>query len=62
MPEATSGSDIPQELTMMATARSITFFLIDNTANNNWLFMGLMLRSNELDGKPLSESFRVAVT
>ena len=62
LPEATEGSDIPQELTMMATARSINFYLIDNTANNNWLFMGLMLRSTSLEGKPLKETFRVAVT
>lgn len=62
MPEATTGSDIPQELTMMATSRSITFYLVDNTANNNWLFMGLMLRSTELEGKPLSESLRVQVS
>lgn len=54
--------DLPQELTMLKIARSLGFYLIDETLNSNWLFMGIHLLYTPLAGKPLREKFRAEIT
>jgi hypothetical protein len=53
------GSDKPQEIQMMEMCRSLKFYLIDNTVNTNWLFMGLRLLASPLQGKPMKDTNRV---
>ena len=48
-------SDIVEELTIMKFARSIGLYLLDETYNSNWIFMGFHLPYTILDGKPAED-------
>lgn len=57
----TLGADVARELTLLQIKRSIGFYLIDNQADTNWLFMGLHLQTTQLKGKPLQQNEKVTV-
>jgi hypothetical protein len=54
-------SDIVKELQLVYLSKSIGFYLIDESANTNWLFQGFHLISSDLDGKPVSSTERVSL-
>lgn len=60
--ETSAGADVPQELQMLQSARSIRFNLIDRSKNTNWLFMGIHILATPLDGKPLQDTLRTQLS
>jgi hypothetical protein len=57
-----SNADIVKEIQLIYLARSIGFYLIDDSANTNWLFQGFHLISSDLDGKPVQSTERVSLS
>lgn len=57
-----SNADIVKEIQLVKLSRSIGFYLIDDSANTNWLFQGYHLISSDLDGKPVSSTERVSLS
>jgi|WetSurMetagenome_2_1015567.scaffolds.fasta_scaffold02103_3 hypothetical protein len=55
-------SEVIQELTLMQMARSIGFYLIDESYNSNWIFMGIDLPYTVLQGKPAEDLQRIAIS
>ncbi|MEM3335467.1 MAG: hypothetical protein QXY47_05495 [Thermoplasmata archaeon] len=62
IPEQTVNADMPQQIDMIHSSKTIGFYLIDNELNSDWLFMGMRLLYSPLEGKPLPESYRVSLT
>lgn len=50
-----STADVVKELSLLSIARSITIYLIDDTVDTNWLFMGVHLLYSPLVGKPAGD-------
>jgi hypothetical protein len=57
--QTTAKSDIIQELTIMQFARSFGLYLVDETYNSNWMFMGFHLPYTILEGKPAQDLTRI---
>ncbi len=55
-------ADVPRELTMFQIARSMGIYLIDESLNTNWLFMGIHINMTPLIGKPMQQSEKVQLT
>lgn len=53
-----ANADLIYELTIMQFARSIGLYLIDETYNSNWIFMGIHIPYTVLDGKPAEDLIR----
>lgn len=52
-------ADIIVELTIMQFARSIGVYLLDDTYNSNWIFMGMNIPFTILQGKPAEDLVRL---
>lgn len=55
-------ADVPRELTMFQIARSMGIYLIDDSLNTNWLFMGLHINMTPLVGKPMQQTEKVQLS
>jgi hypothetical protein len=55
-------ADKPMILEGLFTARTLGFYLYDDSLNSNWLFMGVHLLYTSLEGKPLPEENRIQIT
>lgn len=60
--QSEAAADIISELTIMQMARSIGIYLIDETYNSNWIFMGVHIPYTILDGKPAEDLTRIAMS
>ena len=54
-------ADIVAELVFIQLAKSIGFYVIDESSNVNWIFNGFHLYYSELEGKPSASSTRVTL-
>ena len=57
-----ASADVVKELSLTKLARNLGIYLIDSTANSNWIFMGLHLLYTPLVGKPVSSTEKVALS
>jgi len=55
-------TDMIKELTIMEMARSVSFNLIDESYNSNWVFMGIHLPYTILSGKPADDLERISMS
>ena len=57
-----STADVVKELSLLSIARSITIYLIDDSVDGNWLFMGVHLLYTPLLGKPVDDVEKIQLT
>lgn len=60
--QTTARADVIHELTLMDFARSIGVYLIDESYNSNWIFMGIDIPYTVLKGKPPDDLNRVTMS